>query len=78
MITTPHRPGSLYQLIAKFASLGINLTKLESRPMPDKDFEFMFYFDLEVSVYDEAVFNLFSQLEGGNNKFMFLGCYTEL
>jgi hypothetical protein len=38
----------------------------------------MFYFDLEVSVYDEAVFNLFSQLEGGNNKFVFLGCYTEL
>jgi len=78
MMTLPHKPGSLYHLMAKFAALGINLTKLESRPMPDKDFEFMFYFDLDVSVYDEAVFNLFSQLEGGNEKFMFLGCYTEL
>jgi chorismate mutase/prephenate dehydratase len=78
IMTLPHRPGSLYQLIAKFAALGINLTKLESRPMPDKDFEFMFYFDLDVSVYDEAVFNLFSQLEGGNEKFVFLGCYSEL
>ena len=78
MMTLPHRPGSLYQLIAKFAALGINLTKLESRPMPDKDFEFMFYFDLDVSVYDEAVFNLFSQLEAGNEKFMFLGCYSEI
>ena len=77
MMTLPHRPGSLYHMISKFAALGINLTKLESRPMPDKDFEFMFYFDLDVSVYDEAVFNLFSQLEGGNEKFMFLGCYNE-
>jgi len=78
MMTIPHRPGSLYLIISKFAALGINLTKLESRPLPDKDFEFMFYFDLDVSVYDEAVFNLFSQLEGGNEKFVFLGCYTEI
>ncbi len=75
MMTLPHRPGSLYQLMAKFAALGINLTKLESRPLPDKDFEFMFYFDLDVSVYDEAVMDLFSQLEGGNERFLFLGCY---
>ncbi len=78
MMTLPHRPGSLYQLMAKFAALGINLTKLESRPMPDKDFEFMFYFDLDVSVYGEAVFTLFSQVEGGYELFTFLGCYTEL
>jgi chorismate mutase/prephenate dehydratase len=77
MMTIPHKPGSLYHLMARFAALGINLTKLESRPLPDKDFEFMFYFDLDVSVYDEAVFNLFSQLEGGNEKFVFLGCYLE-
>ncbi len=75
MMTLPHKPGSLYRLMAKFAALGINLTKLESRPLPDKDFEFLFYFDLDVSVYDEAVIDLFSQLEGGNEKFMFLGCY---
>jgi chorismate mutase/prephenate dehydratase len=78
MLALPHRPGSLYQFLAKLAALGINLTKLESRPLPDRDFEFMFYFDLDVSVYDEAVFSLFAQLESGNEKFMFLGCYTEI
>ena len=78
MMTLPHKPGSLYHQIAKFAALGINLTKLESRPLPDKDFEFMFYFELNIPVYDEAVFNLFSQLEGGNEKFVFMGCYSEL
>ena len=78
MTTVSHRPGSLYQLIAKFAALGINLTKLESRVMPNKDFEAMFYFDFDLSVHDnDAIFNLFSQLEGGNDKFVFLGCYSE-
>jgi len=78
MTTVSHRPGSLYQLIAKFAALGINMTKLESRVMPNKDSEAMFYFDFDLSVYDnDAVFNLFSQLESGNDKFVFLGCYSE-
>ncbi|MCL2192619.1 MAG: chorismate mutase [Treponema sp.] len=79
MTTVSHRPGSLYQLIAKFAALGINMTKLESRVMPNKDFEAMFYFDFDLSVHDnDAIFNLFSQLEGGNDKFVFLGCYSEV
>ena len=78
MMTLPHKPGSLYEMIAKFSALGINLTKLESRPIPNKDFEFMFYFDLDISVYDQAVFNLFAQLEHGTEAFEFMGCYTEM
>lgn len=78
MMTLPHKPGSLYEMMAKFSALGINLTKLESRPMPNKDFEFMFYFDLDISVYDQAVFNLFAQLEHGTEEFEFMGCYTEV
>ena len=78
VVTVPHRPGSLYQLMTKFSTLGINLTKLESRPIPDRDFEFMFYFDLDVSVYDEVVSKLFSLLENGTDHFVFLGCYGEV
>lgn len=78
VVTIPHRPGSLYQLMTKFSTLGINLVKLESRPIPDRDFEFMFYFDLDLSVYDDAVSNLFSLLENGTDQFVFLGCYAEL
>ena len=78
VVTLPHRPGSLYQLMTKFSTLGINLTKLESRPIPDRDFEFMFYFDLDVSVYDDVVPKLFSLLENGTDHFVFLGCYTEI
>jgi len=78
VMTIPHRPGSLYHLMTKFSTLGINLTKLESRPIPDRDFEFMFYFDLDISVYDDAVSKLFSLLENGTDHFVFLGCYAEL
>jgi chorismate mutase/prephenate dehydratase len=78
VMTIPHRPGSLYHLMTKFSTLGTNLTKLESRPIPDRDFEFMFYFDLDIDVYDEAVSKLFSLLENGTDHFEFLGCYTEI
>jgi len=78
MFTLNHRPGALYSLISKFAALDINLTKLESRPIPGKDFEFMFYFDLEASVYSEAVLSLLAELEQGPDKFVFLGSYTEV
>lgn len=78
MFTIPHRPGSLYGLISKFSALGVNLTKLESRPIPGKDFEFMFYFDMEASVYSEDVLSLLAELESSPEQFMFLGSYSEI
>lgn len=78
ILSLPHVPRSLYHTIAKFAALGINLTKLESRPIPGSDFEFLFYFDLEASVYSKELINLLSQLENQPETFAFLGCYTEV
>lgn len=78
ILSLPHVPRSLYHTIAKFAALGINLTKLESRPIPGSDFEFLFYFDLEASVYSQELINLLSQLENQPETFAFLGCYTEV
>ena len=78
MLTLPHRPGSLYNMMAKFASAGLNLTKIESRPIPGRDFEFMFYFDMEASVYTEEVVTLLSELEASPELFVFLGCYFEI
>ncbi len=78
MLTLPHKPGALYTVIAKFYSLGINLIKLESRPIPGKDFEFMFYFDIDVSVYSKAFTELLSQLQAETETFRYLGSYTEI
>ncbi len=78
MLNVPHRPGALYGMIARFAALGLNLTKLESRPIAGTDFEFMFYFDLDASVYDQAALGLMDELDGGPETFTFLGAYTEV
>lgn len=77
ILSLPHIPRSLYHTIAKFAALGVNLTKLESRPIPGSDFEFLFYFDLDASVYSPELINLLSELENQPETFVFLGCYTE-
>lgn len=77
MLSLPHRPSALYHMIAKFSALGVNLTKLESRPVPGSDFEFMFYFDMEASVYSPEFVNLLGQLENQPEIFVFLGSYSE-
>ncbi len=78
MLMVPHKPGALYNIISKFYSLGINLIKLESRPIQGKDFEFMFYFDIDVSVYSDKFTNLLSQLQAESDGFRYLGSYTEV
>ncbi len=72
-----HRPGSLYSLLAKFAAKGMNISKLESRPIPGKDFEFRFYFDVEASVHSPDTQKILSQLEK-EDFFTFLGAYREV
>lgn len=78
MLSTSHTPGSLYRMIARFAALGLNLTKLESRPIVGRDFEFMFYFDLEASVWSEDVMRLLGECSASDQLFVFLGSYSEI
>lgn len=77
MMTIPHKPGSLYNIISSFAALGLNMTKLESRPIPGTNFEFMFYFDIDASVYSENLRVLLNELEHDAEQFSYLGSYTE-
>ena len=78
MLVLPHRPGSLYKLLSRFYALGINLNKLESRPLPDRDFEFMFYFDLDTSVYSPQFLQLMGELDTVCESFTYLGSYSEV
>lgn len=78
MMVLPHRPGSLYRVLARLYTLGINVTKLESRPIPDREFEFMFYFDLETSIYSEEFIQLMCELEDLCEEFKYLGSFTEV
>ncbi len=78
MMTLPHKPGALYKVLARFYSLGINLIKLESRPLADRDFEFMFYFDLETSIYSAEFMQLMGELNSICETFCYLGSYAEV
>lgn len=78
MMILPHKPGTLYKVLARLYTLGINVTKLESRPIPDREFEFMFYFDLETSIYSEEYIQLMCELDDLCEEFKYLGSYTEV
>ncbi|MBQ8506750.1 MAG: prephenate dehydratase [Clostridia bacterium] len=78
MMTMPHRPGSLCRALSRFYSLGINITKLESRPIPERDFQFMFYFDLETSVYSGEFSRMIDDLASISEEFRYLGSYSEV
>lgn len=78
MLTLPHRPGALYDVLSRFYALDINLLKLESRPKPNSDFEFVFYFDIEASVYSETFLRMIAELEDSSEQFCYLGSYSEI
>lgn len=73
----PHRPGSLFSVMSKIQAAGVNLIKLESRPIPGSDFDFMFYFDIEESVYNDALPLLLDDLAANVEHFSYLGTYLE-
>ncbi len=74
----PHVTGALFHMLKRFDSLGLNLTKIESRPIPDKDFEYLFYLDFSGSVKSEGVTSLLCKLSEEIPEFSFLGNYYEI
>jgi len=78
ILTVPHEPGSLYKVLGRFYALGINLGKLESRPVPERDFDFMFYLTLETSVYSDALAELLEDISDFSVEFKYLGSYSEV
>jgi len=78
MLTLPHEQGSLYKFLSRLNALEINLNKLESRPLPNREFEFMFYFDIDTPVYSPKLLQLFGELPNACEKFNYLGSYSEV
>ena len=78
MLTLPHKPGTLYSVLARINALGLNLTKLESRPLPERNFEFMFYFDVETPASAPQLSQLLSELDALSDSFAYLGSYAEV
>ena len=78
MLVTQNKPGALYSVLSCFNALGVNMTKLESCPIPERDFESMFYFDFTVSVYSPLLERLLCELEARGERYKLLGAYSEI
>ena len=78
IFTLPHTTGSLYGVLSRFARCGLNLTKIESRPIPDSNFQYYFYLDFTGSVREEATLHLLCALQDELPAFTLLGNYQEM
>ncbi|MEE3420233.1 MAG: prephenate dehydratase domain-containing protein [Lachnospiraceae bacterium] len=78
ILTLPHKPGTLSRILNEIAGAGLNLLKLESAPIPGKDFEFIFYIDIEGSIEDPATVAALKNIREESTGFAFLGNYEEL
>lgn len=77
MFNIPNRTGSLANVLGRFAAYGINLIKIESRPICGKDFEFMFYCEADCKGLDEPLVRLLCELSQSLEVFRFIGAYKE-
>ena len=72
---TAHRPGSLAQALDCFGRRGMNLTRLDSRPMRGRPFEYRFYLDFGVDGNAEAAEAALSDLEDVSAEVRLFGTY---
>ena len=78
IFSAPHKTGSLYRVLGRFSMTGLNLTKLESRPVANGQFDYIFYVDVLGSVKDSETLDLLCALSDELPEFKFLGNYHEI
>ncbi len=68
----------MYEILSKLAVLGINMTKLESCPAVGRNFEWIFFLELEADLRAPGVLPMLEELERLCAGFTFLGSYAEV
>lgn len=71
----PHESGSLYHMLSHFIYNDLNMTKIESRPIEDRDWEYRFFIDFEGNLADSAVKNALRGLRDEARNMKILGNY---
>ena len=77
ILALEHKPGALYDVLAKLSALEVNLIKLESCPIAGHDFEFMFFFEMQADVTDPKILGMLEAIESASEEFIYLGNYLE-
>ena len=73
VILLMHKPRSLYEMLSVFSN--VNILKLESRPIKDRQFEYQFHIDFEGNIYDEEVAEMIERVKKKAAGYTYLGCY---
>lgn len=74
-LQTPQKPGALLDCLQVFKSHGINMTKLESRPIPTKPWQELFYIDFEGNANDATIKTAINELKTVSAEVCVLGTY---
>ncbi|HYN23357.1 MAG TPA: prephenate dehydratase [Thermoanaerobaculia bacterium] len=75
LLAVSHQPGSLAALLTAFANRGVNVAKLESRPVPSAPWKYRFYLDLEGHADDEPVRTVLEEARALTTELRVLGTY---
>lgn len=75
VFSTKNTPGALYACLGAFATRGVNLTKLESRPSKEKPWEYIFYVDFEGHIDDRVCQEALTELKQETDFIKILGSY---
>jgi chorismate mutase/prephenate dehydratase len=75
LVELAHRPGSLHEGLGCFADAGLNLTHIESRPIPERPFEYRFFLELDGHEQDAAVVGALTALRAAHPHVAVLGSY---
>lgn len=75
--STNHNPGALLQCLQEFAVHGLNLTKIESRPIPENPFMYTFFVDFLGSIHDRNVKDCLLSLKENTKSIKIFGSYPQ-
>lgn len=77
VFTLPNESGSLYNQLRIFSEEGINMNKIESRPVGDGSFSYFFYVDIDGNIKDDKVKMALQKVEESTQEFRILGAYKK-
>ena len=77
VIELPHQPGALHGALEPFARRGLDLLKIEGRPVKGRPWEYCFYLDVRGSASDSEVLETLNELRRGRVETRILGAYAE-